>query len=161
MRFILPLALLSATPAFAAPGSFFSLENTDFIVVLGFLVFIAILLYFKIPSMLTGMLDDRSKGIRNDLDEARALRDEAQALLASYERKTRDARDQADQILATAKAEATAAGDQAKIDLQTSVARRMAAAWTVPLRQMPARHHFDVIDDLRNPDSALMADLLA
>ncbi len=128
MRFILPLALLSATPAFAAPGSFFSLENTDFIVVLGFLVFIAILLYFKIPSMLTGMLDDRSKGIRNDLDEARALRDEAQALLASYERKTRDARDQADQILATAKAEATAAGDQAKIDLQTSVARRMAAA---------------------------------
>ena len=119
MRFILPLALLSATPAFAAPGSFFSLENTDFIVVLGFLVFIAILLYFRIPSMLTGMLDDRSKGIRNDLDEARALRDEAQALLASYERKTRDARDQA---------EATAAGDQAKIDLQTSVARRMAAA---------------------------------
>ena len=37
----------------------------------------------------------------------------------------------------------------------------LAAAWAVPLRQMPARHHFDVIDDLRNPDSALMADLLA
>lgn len=128
MRFILPLSLLAATPAFAASGPFFSLGNTDFVVLLGFLVFIGIVFYFKVPTMLTGMLDDRAKGIRGDLDEARALRDEAQALLASYERKTREARDQADQIVAHAKAEATDAAEQAKVDLQTSVARRLAAA---------------------------------
>ncbi|MCK0167928.1 F0F1 ATP synthase subunit B [Jannaschia sp. S6380] len=128
MRHVLIPALFTATPAMAASGPFFSLHNTDFVVLLGFLVFIGILVYFKVPSRLMGMLDDRAKGIRGDLDEAKALREEAQALLASYERKTREAQAQADEIVATAKAEASAAADQAKKDLETSVARRLAAA---------------------------------
>ena len=40
------------------------------------------------------------------LDEARALREEAQTLLASYERKQREVADQADRIVAQAKADA-------------------------------------------------------
>ncbi|WP_299820683.1 F0F1 ATP synthase subunit B [uncultured Jannaschia sp.] len=127
MRYALPL-LLIGSPAFAATGPFFSLGNTDFIVTLGFLLFLGILVYFRVPSRLTGMLDDRSGGIRSDLDEARALREEAQALLASYERKTREARAQADQIVANAKAEAQSAAEQAKLDLKTSVDRRLAGA---------------------------------
>lgn len=128
MRFILPVALLTATPAFAAKGPFFSLANTDFVVMLGFLVFIGILVYFKVPAMLTGQLDARADGIQKDLDEAKALREEAQALLASYERKTREAQAQADEIVVAAKADATAAAEQARADLETSVARRLSAA---------------------------------
>ncbi len=128
MRFILPLALLTGTPALAATGPFFSLANSDFAVLLGFILFIGILVYFKVPSILMGHLDARAEGIRADLDEARGLREEAQALLASYERKTRDAHAQADEIVASAKSEAEAAGKQARVDLETNVARRLAAA---------------------------------
>lgn len=124
---ILP-ALLAAGPAFAASGPFISLNNTNFVVLLAFLVFLGILVYFKVPGMLGGLLDKRAEGIQSELDEARALREEAQTLLASYERKMKEVRDQADRIVAHAKEEADVAAEQAKLDLQASLARRLAAA---------------------------------
>ncbi|MBO9474536.1 F0F1 ATP synthase subunit B [Shimia sp. R10_1] len=122
------LMALSATPALAASGPFFSLKNTDFIVTLGFILFIAVLFYFKVPSLLGGMLDKRAEDIKSELDEARALREEAQIVLASYERKQKEVQEQAARIVEQAKAEAQAAADQAKVDLQNSIARRLAAA---------------------------------
>ena len=121
-------ALLGATPAFAAKGPFFSLANTDFVVLLGLLVFIGILVYFKVPSLLGGMLDGRAEGIKTEIDEARKLREDAQKLLASYERKQKEVQAQADRIVADAKEEAAAASAQAQADLATSVERRLAAA---------------------------------
>ena len=127
---IAAIALLPASPAFAASGDYgtFSLRNTDFVVAIGFVVFIGVLIYFKVPGMLTRMLDDRSKGIQSDLDEARAIREEAQSLLADYERKTREAKDQADDIVAAARKDAEASAEQARRDLDVSVERRLAAA---------------------------------
>ncbi len=122
------LALGAASPAFAASGPFFSLHNTDFIVFLAFILFIAVLFYFKVPTMLGGMLDKRAEGIQSELDEARALREEAQTLLASYERKQKEVQEQADRIVEHAKAEATTAAELAKEELKASIARRMAAA---------------------------------
>ncbi|MBO9397729.1 F0F1 ATP synthase subunit B [Shimia sp. R9_1] len=122
------LMALSATPALAASGPFFSLKNTDFIVTLGFILFIAVLFYFKVPSLLGGMLDKRADDIKSELDEARALREEAQTVLASYERKQKEVQEQAARIVEQAKAEAQAAADQAKVDLENSIARRLAAA---------------------------------
>lgn len=121
-------ALTAATPAFAASGPFFSLTNTDFIVTMAFILFILVLFYFKVPSILGGMLDKRAEGIQSELDEARALREEAQTILASYERKQKEVQEQADRIVAAAKEDASAAAAQAKVDLDSSVARRMAAA---------------------------------
>lgn len=119
---------LIAGPAFAAKGSFVSLANTDFIVLIAFFLFIGVLFYFKVPGRLSKMLDDRSGGIQSELDEARALRDEAQTLLASYERKHREVQDQADRIVAQAKVDAEAAADQARADLARSIERRLASA---------------------------------
>ncbi|WP_424968021.1 F0F1 ATP synthase subunit B [Dinoroseobacter sp. S375] len=128
-KLILPAAFaLVATPALAAKGPFFSLSNTDFIVLISFLCFIGVVLYFKVPQMLSGMLDKRAEGIKAELDEAKALREEAQTILASYERQQREVQGQADAIVATAKEDAEAAAAQAKIDLETSIARRLAAA---------------------------------
>nr|WP_281496004.1 F0F1 ATP synthase subunit B [Marivita sp. S6314] len=122
-------ATLMAGPAFAAGDKpFFSLANTDFVVTIGFLVFIGVLLYFKVPSTLMGLLDKRAEGIQSELDEAKSLRDEAQALLASYERRQREVQEQADRIIAHAKEEAALAGEQAKADLEKSIQRRLAAA---------------------------------
>ena len=122
------LALGAASPAFAASGPFFSLHNTNFIVLLAFILFIAVLFHFKVPGMLGGMLDKRAEGIQSELDEARALREEAQTLLASYERKQKEVQDQADRIVEHAKAEAANGAELAKEELKASIARRLAAA---------------------------------
>lgn len=128
-RFLAALVALSmASPAFAAKGPFFSLGNTDFVVLIAFLLFIALIVYLKVPSKLGGMLDKRAEGIKSELDEARALREEAQTLLASYERKQKEVQEQADRIVAHARNEAAAAAAQAKEDLKASIARRLKAA---------------------------------
>ncbi|MFP7570968.1 F0F1 ATP synthase subunit B [Marivita sp. S2033] len=124
----LTAAGLMATPALAADGPFVSLGNTDFVVLLGFLLFIGVLIYFKVPPLLMGLLDKRAENIRSELDEAKALREEAQALLASYERRQREVQDQADRIIAHAKQEAKVAGERAQVDLKNSIERRLAAA---------------------------------
>jgi len=81
---ITPFLALSATPALAAGDyGFFSLKNTDFVVLIAFLIFVGILIRYKVPGMVGGMLDKRAEGIKSELDEAKALRDEAHKLLPS------------------------------------------------------------------------------
>ncbi|MFI0396787.1 F0F1 ATP synthase subunit B [Paracoccus jiaweipingae] len=127
-RFATIAALLAATPAFAASGPFFSLRNTDFIVLLAFLLFVGIVVYFKVPGIIGNLLDKRADQIRADLAEAKKLREEAQELYASYERRQREVKAQADDIVANAKREAEASAAKAKDDLKTSIARRIQAA---------------------------------
>jgi F-type H+-transporting ATPase subunit b len=129
----LPFALVAATPAVAASknpfsAEFYKLSNTDFIVALAFILFIAVLFYFKVPSLIGGLLDKRADGIRSELDEARALREEAQSLLASYERKQLEVKEHADRIVAQARESAAEAAEQAKLDLEKSIERRVQAA---------------------------------
>lgn len=122
------IAALAASPAAAADGPFFSLRNTDFIVLIAFLVFVGILVYYKVPSLLGGLLDKRADGIRSDLDDARRLRSEAQEIYASYERRQREVKEQAEAIITNAGHEATAQAAKAKADLENSIARRLKAA---------------------------------
>lgn len=122
------LLTLIASPALAATGPFFSLGNTNFIVMVSFLIFVGVLVYFGVPKIITGMLDKRADQIRADLDEARALREEAKTILASYERKKKEVQEQADRIVAKARDEAVAAAEQAKADLKAAIARRLASA---------------------------------
>ena len=117
-----------ASPVLAASGPFFSLSNTDFVVLISFILFALVLVYLKVPSMLGKMLDQRAASIKTELDEARALREEAQTILASYERKQKEVSEQAARIVEDARNEATAAAEQARIDLEKSVQRRMGVA---------------------------------
>lgn len=129
MRYLMTtLFAVTASPALAADYPFVSLKNTDFIVLIAFIVFLAILMYFKVPALVGGMLDKRAEAIRADLNEARALREEAQQLLASYERKHKEVQGQADRIVAQAKEEATRAAAGAKDDIAASITRRLAGA---------------------------------
>jgi F-type H+-transporting ATPase subunit b len=127
-QIILSALLVAATPAVAATGPFFSLHNTNFVVLLAFIVFVGILLKVKAPAKIATMLDARADQIRADLAEARALRDEARSLLSSYEKKQKEVQEQSERIVASAKEEAMAAAKQAKADLKASIARRMIAA---------------------------------
>ena len=74
------------------------------------------------------MLDQRADGIKKELDEARALREEAQSILASYERKQKEVQEQANRIVEAARQDAEAVAAQAKEELAKSVTRRLAAA---------------------------------
>lgn len=128
LRLTVVLITLLASPAFSASGPFISLRNTNFVVMIAFAIFIGIILYLGVPKMLGGLLDKRAAAIKAELDEAKSLREDAKALLASYEKKQTEVQAQADRILEAAKAEAAAAAEHAKADIVSSVARRLAAA---------------------------------
>ncbi len=127
-RLLITVLALTATPALAAEGPFFSLRNAEFVVTIAFIVFVGLILYLGVPKILARMLDDRATLIRNELDEARLLREEAMALVASFDAKMKEVAEQSARIIATAKDEAKAAGAQAKVDLEHSITRRLAAA---------------------------------
>lgn len=124
------IATLAAGPALAAPAGtpFFSLYNTDIVVAIGFALFIGILVYFRVPQLITGLLDKRADTIRSELEEARQLREEAQELRASFERKKVEVAEQAERIVAKARADAETAAKQARVDLEASIARRLQGA---------------------------------
>lgn len=144
MRY-LPLGLI-ATPAFAASDKpFFSPANTDFIVLISFLLFLGVLYYFKVPGMITGMLDQRADRIKSELDEARRLREEAQTLLASYERKAREVEEQASKIVEHAKLEAEEAAEAAKAEISATIERRLQGA-----KERIASAEAAAIRDVRN-----------
>jgi F-type H+-transporting ATPase subunit b len=118
------LALSQAT----VHGPFFTFGNTEFVVFLAFVLFAAVLVWFGVPRRVAGLLDQRAETIRNELAEARALREEAQTVLASFDQKRREVSEQADRIVAEARAEAERAAVQAREDAARAVARRVASA---------------------------------
>jgi F-type H+-transporting ATPase subunit b len=99
------------------------IHDPAFWVALAFII--AVLALFKpAGKMIVGGLDKRSDRIRDELDEARRLREEAQELLASYERKQREAEKEAEGIVAHAKEEAERLSRRAAAELEAQVARR-------------------------------------
>ena len=128
MKRLAVIFALVATPALAKSESFFTLKNPEFVVVIGFLLFVGLILYFKIPALIGGLLDKRAETIRAELEEAKALREEAQTVLATFERKLVEVKEQGARIVEHAKMEAAEAAEKAREELQVSIARRLAAA---------------------------------
>lgn len=69
-------------------------------------------------------LDARSARIRKELEEAQALREEAQKLLADHKRRQREALKDAEEIVESAKAEAKVLRDAAEHELEETIRRR-------------------------------------
>jgi F-type H+-transporting ATPase subunit b len=106
------------------------LQETENWVALAFLLFLGLLAYLGVHRKLTDSLDARQARIKGELDEARRLREEAQALLAEFERKGRAAEGEATAIIAGAKAEAERLAAEAKTRMEDFVARRTKMAET-------------------------------
>lgn len=102
--------------------------DATFWALIALIIFIALLVYLKVPAMMTGALDKRADTIRNELDEARRMREEAQQLLAEYQRKRKDAEQEASEIVASAEREAKTIVEEAKRKTEEYVARRTAMA---------------------------------
>lgn len=106
------------------------LEDAETWVAIGFVIFVAILVYVGVPKMIASSLDDRAKRVQAELDEARRLKDEAQKLLTEYQGKQKQAESEAASIIAGAKAEAERVAAEAHTKMEEFVARRTKMAET-------------------------------
>ena len=98
--------------------------TAEFWILACLVAFFAILGYFKVHRTIAGSLDKRAADIAAELDEARRLREEAQQLLASYQRKQREAMKEAEDIISQAKAEAEQLAKETRANMEAQVERR-------------------------------------
>jgi F-type H+-transporting ATPase subunit b len=99
-------------------------------VAVAFVLFLGILVYVGAHRRVIDGIDQRQARIKAELEEARRLREEAQALLVEYQRKRHDADREAEIIIATANAEAERLAAEGKARLEDFVARRTKMAET-------------------------------
>jgi len=99
-------------------------------VAIAFVIFLGILVYLGAHRRVIDGIDQRQARIKAELEEARRLREEAQALLVEYQRKRHDADREAETIIATANAEAERLAAEGKTRLEDFVARRTKMAET-------------------------------
>jgi F-type H+-transporting ATPase subunit b len=98
--------------------------EAEFWVAVAFVMFVGVLGYFGAHRKLVKGIDDRRDRIKTELAEARRFKEEAQVLLAEYERKQHEAEREAQAIIASAKAEAERLAAEAAAKVEEFVARR-------------------------------------
>lgn len=98
--------------------------DAEFFVAGGFLLFLCLLFYVGAHKTVLGGLDARSKKISDELGQAKSLRDEAAALLASFKQKAIAAEAEAAGIVKQAIVEAEAHAKEAATRIEEFVARR-------------------------------------
>jgi F-type H+-transporting ATPase subunit b len=106
----------------AAGGSFWM--NPTFWVAVAFGILIVLMLRAKVPAMITQALDDRALAIKSELDEARRLREEAEKLLADYQKRHADAEKEAAAIIDNARRESEALATETRRSLKEGLERR-------------------------------------
>lgn len=124
-----PTAKLILAATTDANASFFQnlVGDSNFWAAVAFILFILLLVRVKVPQAIMNALDKKQKEIGNELEDAKRLREEAQALLAEYERKRKDAELEAEEIVQAAKADAERLTDEANAQLKSLIERRTAA----------------------------------
>jgi len=115
------------TRLYAAAGTPLHLDTSFWVAVCVILFFV--LLFWKGAHKALGKaLDDRADKIKAELDEARRLREEAQALLASYQRRQKEAEEQAEDIVKQARQDAEVMAERSRTELKERLERRAAMA---------------------------------
>jgi F-type H+-transporting ATPase subunit b len=129
-------------------------QNPEYWVLVAFLIFLGMLWKAGVPGQIGKALDDRASEIRNELDQARRLREEAQTLLADYQRKHREAESEAKSIVETAKREAETLAADTRKSLAEAVERRTKLA-----EEKIARAEAQAVAEVRTTavDSAMAA----
>lgn len=104
------------------------LQSDSFWALVGLILFLVLIASVGVPKMVLQALDKRTARIKAELDEARKNREEAQALLAEYQRKRLDAEREAEEIVEEARREAKRLTEDAEAKLSDMVARRTQTA---------------------------------
>ena len=86
LQITLPAFILTGGVSYAAGSKkLISLDNTDFVVLISFLIFVGVLVYFKVPSIVGAFLDKRSNDIQNEIEKAGEILEDAKKILSSIE----------------------------------------------------------------------------
>jgi F-type H+-transporting ATPase subunit b len=107
-----------------------SMPEAEAWVAIAFVLFLGLLVYLGAHRKVIDAIDARQARIKAELDEAVRLRQEAQAVLAEFERKAREAEAEAASIISSAKAEAERLAVEAKARMEEFVVRRTKMAET-------------------------------
>ncbi len=116
----------------------------QFWVALSFVIFVAAV-FKPVGKVLVTALDNRAAKIKNELGEALRLKEEAQALLASYQRRQKEAIEDAESIVAAAEAEAKRIAKDAETELENSINKKIEVAM-----QKIAAYEAVVIQEVKN-----------
>ncbi len=104
------------------------IHDATFWVAVSLILFIALLVWKKVPQLIAGALDKKIDSVRAEIDEARALKEEAQSLLAQWQRDQREAAKTAQDLIAGAEREAKLLNAEAERSLDELITRRTALA---------------------------------
>lgn len=126
-----------------AGGSMFS--DPTLWVTVAFILFFVLMFYLKVPGKLTAQLDARAERIRQELEQAKALREEAQETYAEYQRKAEQAAQEAENIVAHAREESARLAEKMRSELEASLERRKVQA-----ESKIAQAEQQAIEDVRN-----------
>ncbi len=130
-------ALQTTLPAFAlscgvsyAAGSdkLISLDNTDFVVLISFLIFVGVLVYFKVPSIVGAFLDKRSSDIQSEIEKAGEILEEAKKILSSIEADHIRTSETIGQMVQSAKSRAGDDEERAKKNIEELMKNKLISA---------------------------------
>ncbi len=104
------------------------LQDSSFYVLIAFLIVIGVFARAGVHKMIVGGLDKRAAKIADEINEVRKVREEAQELLASYQRRQREAEEEAAGIIEQAKRDASRMTAEARAKIEDQTERRIRAA---------------------------------
>lgn len=119
------------------------LNNPYTWIALSFLIFVALFFRYLLP-LIVKNLDGRAEKIRDQLEQATRLREQAQALLATYKAEQEALLKEAEHIIAAAKADAAALRANAAEELKAAMDRR-----TQQAKEKIARAEAEAISRIR------------
>ena len=129
LQITLPAFALSYGVSYAAGSKkLISLNNTDFVVLISFLIFVGVLVYFKVPSIVGAFLDKRSNDIQNEIERAGEILEEAKKILSSIEADHIKTSETIGQMVQSAKARAGDDEEKAKKNIEELMRNKLISA---------------------------------
>ena len=129
LQITLPAFALSYGVSYAAGSKkMVSLDNTDFVVLISFLIFVGVLIYFKVPSIVGAFLDKRSNDIQSEIEKASEILEEAKKILSSIEADHIKTSETIGQMVETAKSRAGEEEEKAKKNIEELMKNKLISA---------------------------------
>jgi F-type H+-transporting ATPase subunit b len=129
LQITLPAFALSYGVSHAAGSKkMVSLDNTDFVVLISFLIFVGVLIYFKVPSIVGAFLDKRSNDIQSEIEKAGEILEEAKKILSSIEADHIKTSETIGQMVETARSRAGEEEEKAKKNIEELMRNKLISA---------------------------------
>ena len=129
LQITLPAFALSYGVSHAAGSKkMVSLDNTDFVVLISFLIFVGVLIYFKVPSIVGAFLDKRSNDIQSEIEKAGEILEEAKKILSSIEADHIKTSETIGQMVETARSRAGEEEEKAKKNIEELMKNKLISA---------------------------------